>query len=211
MKWLDKIISVLGIPAAYRLFFLIVGGDVRKIYTTEYVKAKPGEKVLDIGCGPGDILEYLPDVKYTGFDLSPEYIEAAKKRFGNRGRFFCNDVGLTALEEEKGTFDLVLATGVLHHLDDERAAKLIELAARSMRPGGRFVTCDGCFVPEQTKLARWMLKRDRGKFVRPKEEFVKLAARQFGKVETYIRHDLVRIPYTALIMRCSASTASLSS
>ena len=100
MKLLDKLISVLGIPAAYRLFFLIVGGDVRKIYTTEYVKAKPGEKVLDIGCGPGDILEYLPDVKYTGFDLSPEYIEAAKKRFGNRGRFFCNDVGLTALEEE---------------------------------------------------------------------------------------------------------------
>ena len=88
MKWLDKIISVLGIPAAYRLFFLIVGGDVRKIYTTEYVKAQPGEKVLDIGCGPGDILEYLPDVKYTGFDLSPEYIEAAKKRFGERGRFF---------------------------------------------------------------------------------------------------------------------------
>lgn len=203
MSPLDKIISILNLPAAYRLFFQIVGGKVREIYTSEYVKAAPGEKVLDIGCGPGDILAYLPDVKYTGFDLSPEYIEAARKRFGDKGRFFCSDVGLTAIEEEKGTFDLVLATGVLHHLDDERAAKLIELAARSLRPGGRFVTCDGCFVPEQTRLARWMLTKDRGKFVRPKEAFVKLASERFARVETHVRHDLVRIPYTALIMSCS--------
>ena len=114
-------------------------------------------------------------------------------------------MGLAAIEEERGTFDLVLATGVLHHLDDARAAKLIELAARSLRPGGRFVTCDGCYVPEQSKLARWMLQRDRGKFVRPKEEFVALAKQRFSKVETFVRHDLVRIPYTALIMCCSAS------
>ena len=203
MKLIDRVISVLGFPAAYRLFFWVVGGDVRKIYTAEYVKAVPGEKVLDIGCGPGDILDYLPGVRYTGFDLSPEYIEAAQKRFGAKGRFFCSDVGLTAIEEEQGTFDLVLATGVLHHLDDQRAAKLIALAARALRPGGRFVTCDGCYVPEQTRLARWMLRRDRGKFVRPKAEFVKLASQHFAKVETFVRHDLVRIPYTALIMQCA--------
>ena len=204
MKLLDRIISVLRWPAAYRAFQNLVGGSYHRKHLAEHVQPRPGEKVLDIGCGPGDILEFLSDVSYTGFDLSPEYIEAAKKRYGQRGRFWCSDVGLAAIEQERGTFDLVLATGVLHHLDDERAAKLFELAKLALRPDGRLVTYDGCFVPEQSRLARWMLRQDRGKFVRSREEYLRLAAVCFSKVEDRVRHDMLRIPYTHLIMRCSA-------
>ena len=203
MRILDRLINVFSLPFAYRSFQKMVGGNCRQCLLAEHVKPLPGEKVLDIGCGPGDLLHYLPDVKYTGFDLSPEYIKAAQKRFGNKGRFFCSDVGLTTIEEEKETFDLVLATGVLHHLDDEQAAKLFELARLALRPGGRLVTYDGCYVPEQSKFVRFVLRRDRGKFVRSREEYVRLAAVCFPKVEVRVRHDMLRIPYTALIMRCS--------
>jgi SAM-dependent methyltransferase len=204
MKIIDRLSSILSVPAAYRLFTRIVGGDVWRTYLAEYVKPVAGEKVLDIGCGPADILTCLPEVDYTGLDISPEYIAAAKQRFGDRGRFWCGDVGLADLEREKGTFSLVLATGVIHHLDDERALKVFELARLALRQDGRLITYDGCYVPGQSKAARWLLSRDRGKFVRTREAYLRLASVRFPKVEAHLRHDLLRIPYTHLITRCSA-------
>ena len=112
-------------------------------------------------------------------DISPEYICSAKKRFGSRGRFFCSDVGLATIEEEQGTFDLVLAIGVIHHLDDAQAAKLFDLARLALRPTGRLVTYDGCYVPDQSKIARWFLSHDRGNFIRARAEYLRLASARF--------------------------------
>ena len=204
MKILDRFTTVFDVPAAYEAFQNMVGKNYHARLLAEHANSTPGEKVLDIGCGPGHILASLAGANYTGFDISPEYIEAAQKRFGSRGRFWCRAVGLTAIEQERGTFHLALAIGVLHHLDDEHATKLFELARLALRPDGRLVTSDGCFVPGQSRLARWALERDRGKFVRSQEEYVRLAAVCFPKVEARVRHDLLRIPYTHLIMRCSA-------
>jgi len=193
--------AILKLPASYRLFRQLVGGDLGQ-YVSEYVRPRTGDKVLDIGCGPGDMLGFLPGVDYLGFDVSREYIEAAKSRFGNRGRFLCADVSVASLEQERGQFDLVLATGVLHHLDDERADRMFELARAALRPAGRLITYDGCYVPGQSRLARWVLSKDRGKFVRHHDEYVRLASKHFSTVEPHVRHDLLRIPYTHLIMFC---------
>jgi SAM-dependent methyltransferase len=182
---------------------MVGGGNAWRIYVDEYVKPVVGDKILDIGCGPADILNHLPAVNYTGLDISPEYISSAEKRFGSRGRFLCSDVGRAAIEEEQGTFDTVLAVGVIHHLDDGQAAKLFGLARLALRPNGCLVTYDGCYVSQQSRTARWLLANDRGKFVRTCEEYVRLASTRFPKVKTHLRHDLLRIPYTHLIMRCS--------
>jgi len=204
MKIIERLSSLLSLPAGYRLFQRMVGGESAwKTYLAEYVKPAPGEKILDIGCGPADVLDCLPAVNYTGLDISPEYICAAKERFGSRGRFCCGDVGLAAIEGEQGSFDLVLSIGVLHHLDDAQAAKLFALARRVLRPAGRLVTYDGCYVSGQSRVARWLLAKDRGKFVRTREEYLRLASAHFSKVEPHLRHDLLRMPYTHLIMRCS--------
>jgi SAM-dependent methyltransferase len=204
MKLLDTLTVALKLPAAYRFFRQAVGGrNGSCVYLDEYVRPIRGEKVLDIGCGPGDMLNFLPNVDYLGLDISPKYIEAAKARFGNRGRFCCGDVGLATIEQEHGTFSLAMATGVLHHLDDQTATKLFELARIALGPGGRLITFDGCYVPKQSGIARWILDHDRGKFVRTRPEYERLASRCFAKVESYVRHDLLRIPYSHLIMRCS--------
>src|SRR6266478_6579280 len=136
MKPRDGLYFLLSLPSVYRLFRTIVQGDGCRVYVSEYVRPVPGEKVLDIGCGPGDILENVPAVDYLGFDINPKYVEAAQKRFGRRGRFFCGDVGLTAIDQEAASFDLVLATGVLHHLDDNHAVSLFNLARRTREAGG---------------------------------------------------------------------------
>ncbi len=203
MKPVERLSLLLEFPAGYRLFRWLVGGESAwRIYLAEYVKPAPGDKILDLGCGPADVLNYLPAVNYTGLDISAEYIDSAKKRFGSRGRFLCGDVGRAAIEGEQGTFDLVLATGVVHHLDDTQAAALFDLARLALRSTGRLVTFDGCRVPQQSSLVRWLLAHDRGKFVRTREEYLRLAAVRFAKVEPHLRQDLLHIPYTHLIMCC---------
>jgi SAM-dependent methyltransferase len=205
MKIIETCSKGLGVPVVYRTFQRLIGsGGVRRAFLNEYVRPVPKEKVLDIGCGPADILDYLPGVDYLGLDISPEYIHAARKRFGKRGRFCCGDVGLATVEQESGTFSLVMATGVLHHLDDQTAAKLFDLARLALGPGGRLVTFDGCYEPKQSGIARWMLSHDRGTFVRAPADYERLASVSFANVELSMRHDLLRIPYTHVIMRCSS-------
>jgi hypothetical protein len=94
---------------------------------------------------------------------------------------------------------------VLHHLDDSHALSLFKLARRGLKPGGRLVTYDGCFVAGQPKLARFVVSRDRGQYVRESAEYAKLASLVFPEVRSFVRHDLLRIPYTHVILQCGTS------
>lgn len=194
--------NLLGVAAVYSAFRKAAVHRRNPATMVErYYRPQRGDRVLDIGCGPADMLAYLPDVQYVGFDMSAKYIRAAQRRFGDRGQFFCQQVNATALDQF-AAFDLVIAHGVVHHLDDGEARKLFEVARAALKPEGRLVTVDGCFVPDQTRAARCLLKLDRGQFVREQQEYVALASQVFARVEADVRHDLLRIPYTLLIMEC---------
>ena len=196
--------SVLSNPTVYRLFGQMIrktsGG--RTAFLREYVRAKIGDHILDIGCGPGDIVQYLPDVEYVGFDASQEYINAARSRYGNRATFICEQVSTKTLEENS-SFDIVTAIGILHHLDDVEALQLFHLAQVALKPGGRLVTIDPCFVEKQSLWARYIISKDRGKNVRTTEAYLAIASQVFSTVAVSIRHDLLRIPYTHIILECS--------
>ena len=193
--------SVLALPAMYRLFGRIVGGNARATFVRDHLRPRAGERVLDLGCGPGDLLTHLPGCDYVGIDLDPKYIAAAKARFADRGSFRCEPAESVA-ELEPGSFDLVVASGLLHHLTDEQAVATMTVARRALRPGGRFVSLDGCFVPDQGPFARWMLRRDRGQFVRDLPGYRRLAESVFPSVTPAVRHDLLRVPYTLLVLEC---------
>lgn len=185
----------------YSAFRWFVGKGSRSRYIDDFVRPVPGMRVLDIGCGPGDVLGWLPQVEYHGIDISPEYIESARKRWGDKGHFRVESVAETAVREP-ASYDLAMANGVLHHLDDAECNKLLSVARDSLKPGGRLVTLDGCYAPGQSRLSRFVVSRDRGQFVRPADEFLALATAIFPRVEHWVTHDLLRIPYTHMIMVC---------
>jgi len=194
--------SVLSFSAVYDLFQNLVGASrCRAEFIASYVRARSGDRVLDIGCGTGDILEHLPRVDYYGFDLSEEYIEAAKRRYGNRANFSCENVSLKTLEGLPD-FDIVLAVGVLHHLDDQEAVALFNLAKTALKPGARLVTLDPCYAEGQSKIARLIISLDRGQNVRDRNGYERLGKLVFRHVRSNVRDDLLNMPYTHIILEC---------
>ena len=192
---------VLAFPSAYELWLNLVGAPAcAKVLVNEYVQPRVGDRILDIGCGPGTIVSYLPACDYLGFDLNPKYIEIAKTHFP-RAHFVCERVSDFSLANEK-SFGVVLALGIVHHLEDAEARQLFQTAYDALRPGGKLVTFDGVWTDDQSCTARWLLARDRGEYVRSEREYAGIASQVFSRIRPSVRHDLLRIPYTHLILEC---------
>ena len=201
---LSSIRSVLAIPAAYQLWWNVVGGPAwAKVLVNEYIQPEAGARILEIGCGPGTIVRYLPQSEYFGFDLSSKYIELARRRFP-QAHFVCERVSRFSLANQQ-SFDAVLALGIVHHLDDAEARQLFQIGYDALKPGGKLVTVDGVWTNNQSAAARWLLARDRGEHVRSEQEYVGIASQAFRNVKPSVRHDLLRIPYSHLILECVRS------
>jgi SAM-dependent methyltransferase len=190
---------VFSVPAVYRLAQQAIGSpNVRRQLVDLYLKPRDGQSVLDIGCGTGDLVDHLPRVHYVGHDPSADYVAAAEDRFGASGTFFVGGVGEVSLEP--GSFDLAVAKGVLHHLDDSVARALFDEAAEALRPGGRLVTIDPAFDPGQSRVARFLASRDRGQNVRTLDEYRALVPSSFSSVESTLHDDLLRVPYNHAVL-----------
>jgi len=110
--------------------------EAAEYFYTLVRKECPGRDVLAYGCGEGSLVGELLSwgaVKVTGIDISPGMIERASARFHNV-EFHVMDCEEMAFAD--ASFDLIVGTAVLHHLDVEKSAREI---ARVLRPGGRAV------------------------------------------------------------------------
>jgi len=199
---IELIRPILDKPFFYESYHKLIGANYRsRVLVNDYIRPKPDDRILDIGCGPGNMLPFLPKCRYMGFDANESYITAARERHGDRGEFVCERVSHHTVQQF-GTFDIVLALGLVHHLDDSEAKRLFHLGHSALKPRGRMITNDGCYRPGQSAAKRYLLSRDRGRYVRTEQQYLELALTYFDKVKPNIREDVLRIPYTHLILEC---------
>jgi len=198
--------SLLTKAWVYKLFQTIVRRKHNKRrLVQEFIQPFAKCRILDIGCGPADIVAYLPDSidEYLGVDINFKYIEHARQRWRDRATctFLCQRVDEMP-QPQVGAYDIVLAVAIVHHLNDSDARCLFDVAYRSLSSKGVLITYDPVFQENQHWLAKWLISKDRGKSVRTVEGYKMLAAEYFEQIESIVLHDTLKVPYTICLMKC---------
>lgn len=99
------------------------------------LKPVAGERILDLGCGPGQLTGQIAQAgaEVVGLDASPEMIGQARQNFPKL-KFVLQDAAAMKFVDE---FDAVFSNAALHWMLD--AAGVLRGVAKALRPGGRFV------------------------------------------------------------------------
>jgi ubiquinone/menaquinone biosynthesis C-methylase UbiE len=199
---------LITIPSIYKgLMFSLGADEAITRYVDEALQPEAGMKMLDVGCGPANVLSYLPSVDYTGIDLNEKHIAYARQRYGDGGRFIVGNAA-DDLRQEEQTFDLINVSALLHHLTDNEAALLFTSLKRLLKANGRIVTIDNVWLPRQRAIVKLINKLDSGTNIRTPEGYLRLLVGLGFDIQTRVFNDLLRIPYDHFIMIARNSYAT---
>lgn len=115
-----------------------------------------GCRVLEIGAGTGRATAALARAaaRVAAFDLSPEMIAVARRRLAGFRNVFLFAADMREIDL-KVRFDLVAAVDdpFVHLIGDEDRDRALEIVARHLAPGGRFLLDAAWFPPERRRAA----------------------------------------------------------
>jgi tRNA (cmo5U34)-methyltransferase len=117
------------------------------------------ERVLDLGTGDGStlaaVLAARPGATGVGLDFGDEMLRRARERFEDSGV----EIGRHDLSQslpELGTFDVVVSSFAIHHLDPPRVGALYQEIFDRLRPGGMFVNAEHVASPTERLHERFL-------------------------------------------------------
>lgn len=125
----------------------LFGGDRARRLLVDQAALRPGQRVLDIGCGTGSLVVLVaklhPEVEVVGIDPDPKALARSRRKCDRAGVSVQLDRGFAdALPYADACFDRVLSSLVLHHLKGEEKASALKEARRVTRPGGSLHVLD---------------------------------------------------------------------
>ena len=143
------------LPAAGRDVFLplydplvtLMGGARARDELVKQASIQPNQRVLDLGCGTGTLVVLLkrkyPTAQIVGLDPDPKALRRAKKKVRRAGVSVQLDEGFAdELPYDEGTFDRVLSSFMLHHLEEPEREKTLREVLRVLKPAGAFHLLD---------------------------------------------------------------------
>lgn len=145
--------------------------------TTELANSnKESPKILDLGAGTGLLTKYLlekyPEAEFTLIDLSEEMLKIAENRFkcNNNFKYIVADYSTYDLAD---SFDMVVSSLSIHHLEDEDKNKLYKKVYNSLNQGGIFLNADQVIgsTPNIDKIYQknWLQKIEENNFSGPEK------------------------------------------
>jgi ubiquinone/menaquinone biosynthesis C-methylase UbiE len=143
------------LPAAGRDVFLplydpivsLMGGARAREELVKQANIQPNQRVLDLGCGTGTLVVLLkrkyPAAEIVGVDPDQKALQRAQKKVRRAGVAVQLDEGFAdELPYEAGTFDRVLSSFMLHHLEEHEREKTLREVLRVLKPAGTFHLLD---------------------------------------------------------------------
>jgi ubiquinone/menaquinone biosynthesis C-methylase UbiE len=134
--WYDMVCSIFGL------------GKLFRDCTLATASLRPGEHVLDVGCGTGVLTRRAADAvgptgEVWGIDPAPDMIRIAMQaatQTRNSGRF--KVAAIEALPFEDASFDAAIASLVIHHLPPDLKLAGLREVCRVLKPSGRLIVVD---------------------------------------------------------------------
>lgn len=118
----------------------------------------PGARVADLACGTGRFLGQLaaarPDLCLTGVDLSPYYLDHARRAVTAPVEWI--EANAEALPLPDASLDAASSVFLFHELPRDVRRRVMREALRALRPGGRFVVCDSIQLSDSPEFT-WSL------------------------------------------------------
>jgi len=165
----------------------------------DLVDAKPGQHVLEIGCGWGGFAEYAArrrDVRVTGITLSAAQLDFARARIARANLDAQVDLQLIDYRDLGGQFDHIVSVEMFESVGERYWQRYFEVLHARLKPGGR-AALQAITIDAQV-FARYRLTSDfireyifPGGMLAPEARMVAEAARQGLKLENARRfgHD----------------------
>lgn len=164
----------------------------------EELKKGEVKSLLDYGCGIGLLLDHLNlhklSTAYTGWDMTPSFIESCRARFGGSGQFAVVDPE----SELTGNFDMVICSGVFNLATSQSGENSLNYVHRKllnlMKLTNRVLICD--FLSPYVDFQQEYAQHIRSEVIT--DWLVAAGYRRF-----VIRHDLLPYEFTVIIYKQS--------